>query len=145
MKKTILALIAVLIVLAVGLLSWGQLSSSTTTRLALSNGFQAGAMTQNAQLNTNFGILDAVVPKTYLTATSSAFATATTAATCVQNATAVTGATTGMTVLISPVSTPGVGAVWSGFVSSANNITINECAVATSAGGTIAFNIVVLN
>ena len=76
-----------------------------------------------------------------LTATSSAFATATTAATCVQNTTAVAGAATSMVAEASPVSTPGVGAVWSAFVSSAGNVTINECAVATSAGGTIAFNI----
>lgn len=76
-----------------------------------------------------------------ITATSSAFATATTAGTCVQNTTAVTGATAAMSVNISPVSTPGTGAVWSGFVSSAGNVTINECAVAASAGGTIAFNI----
>jgi hypothetical protein len=76
-------------------------------------------------------------------ATSAAFATATTAGTCVQNTTAVTGATTGMAVTVSPVSTPGVGAQWSAFVSSAGNVTINECAVATSAGGTIAFNIAV--
>ncbi len=74
-------------------------------------------------------------------ATSAAFATATTAGTCVQNTTAVTGATTSMAVSTSPVSTPGVGAVWSAFVSSAGNVTINECAVAVSAGGTIAFNI----
>ncbi len=79
-----------------------------------------------------------------ITATSSAFATATTAGTCVQNTTAVTGATTGMAVIVSPVSTPGVGAQWSAFVSSAGNVTINECAVATSAGGTIAFNIRVI-
>lgn len=76
-----------------------------------------------------------------LTATSTAFATATTAGTCVQNTTAVTGATTSMVATASPVSTPGVGAQWSAFVSSAGNVTINECAVATSAGGTIAFNI----
>lgn len=76
-----------------------------------------------------------------LSATSAAFATATTAGTCVQNTTSVTGATTAMAVSVSPVSTPGVGAVWSGFVSSGGNVTINECAVATSAGGTIAFNI----
>ncbi|HEV1286557.1 MAG TPA: hypothetical protein VNU44_14645 [Bryobacteraceae bacterium] len=79
-----------------------------------------------------------------ITATSSAFATATTAGTCVQNVTAVTGATTGMAVVASPVSTPGAGAVWSAFVSSAGNVTINECAVATSAGGSIAFNIRVI-
>jgi hypothetical protein len=79
-----------------------------------------------------------------LTATSSPFATATTAGTCVQNTTAVTGATTSMAVAISPVSTPGVGSVWSAFVSSAGNVTINECAVATSAGGSIAFNIRVI-
>jgi hypothetical protein len=78
------------------------------------------------------------------TAMSSAFATATTAGTCVQNTTAVRGATTGMAVAVSPVSTPGVGAVWSAFVSSAGNVTINECAVATSAGGSIAFNIRVI-
>jgi hypothetical protein len=59
----------------------------------------------------------------------------------VQNTTAVTGATTSMVATASPVSTPGVGAQWSAFVSSAGNVTINECAVATSAGGTIAFNI----
>lgn len=76
-----------------------------------------------------------------ISATSAAFATATTAGTCVQSTTAVTGATTAMTVSISPVSTPGVGSQWSAFVSSAGNVTINECAVATSAGGTIAFNI----
>jgi hypothetical protein len=88
--------------------------------------------------NNNTGAFDQaqVIP-----ATSASFATATTAGTCVQNTTAVTGATTGMAVSISPVSTPGVGAVWSAFVSSAGNVTINECAVATSAGGTIAFNI----
>jgi hypothetical protein len=79
-----------------------------------------------------------------LSATSSAFATATTAGTCVQNTTAVTGATTSMAVDVSPVSTPGVGAVWSAYVSSAGNVTINECAIATSAGGTIAFNIRVI-
>lgn len=76
-----------------------------------------------------------------ITATSAAFATATTAATCVQSTTAVTGATTAMVAEASPVSTPGVGAVWSAFVSSAGNVTINECAVAASAGGSIAFNI----
>jgi hypothetical protein len=76
-----------------------------------------------------------------LKATSAAFATATTAGTCVQNTTAVTGATTAMAVSVSPVSTPGVGAQWSAFVSSAGNVTINECAVAASAGGSIAFNI----
>ena len=76
-----------------------------------------------------------------LRATSPAFATATTAGTCVQNTTAVAGATTSMVAKASPVSTPGVGAQWSAFVSSSGNVTINECAVATSAGGTIAFNI----
>ena len=76
-----------------------------------------------------------------LAATSAAFATATTAGTCVQNTTAVPGATTAQVAMASPVSTPGVGAVWSAAVSSAGNVTITECAVATSAGGTIAFNI----
>jgi len=76
-----------------------------------------------------------------LRATSAAFATATTAGTCVQNTTAVAGATTSMVAKVSPVSTPGVGAQWSALVSSAGNVTITECAVATSAGGTIAFNI----
>lgn len=79
-----------------------------------------------------------------ISATSSAFATATTPATCVQNTTSVSGATTSMAVDVSPVSTPGVGAIWSGFVSSTGNVTINECAVAISAGGTIAFNIRVI-
>jgi len=74
-------------------------------------------------------------------ATSAAFATATTAGTCVQQVTAVTGATTSMVAMASPVSTPGVGATWSAFVSSAGNVTITECATAASAGGTIAFNI----
>lgn len=76
-----------------------------------------------------------------LRATSSAFATATTAGTCVQNTTAVAGATTSMVAKASPVSTPGVGAQWSAVVSSAGNVTITECAVAASAGGSIAFNI----
>ena len=91
------------------------------------------------QLNNNNGTTFNIAQ--VITATSAAFATATTAGTCVQNTTAVAGATTAMAVKVSPVSTPGVGAVWAAFVSSAGNVTINECAVATSAGGTIAFNI----
>lgn len=102
-------------------------ADSTAHQLKLSN--NAGSYFQVAQV---------------ITATSAAFATATTAGTCVQSTTAVTGATTAMAVSISPVSTPGVGSQWSAFVSSAGNVTINECAVAVSAGGTIAFNIRVL-
>ena len=79
-----------------------------------------------------------------LVATSAAFATATTAGTCVQNTTAVTGAATTMVVHVSPVRTPGTGAVWSALVSSAGNVTITECAIARSAGGSIAFNIRVI-
>ena len=91
------------------------------------------------------GVVTSVVPGLpivcSLSGTSAAFATATTAGTCVQNTTAIAGATTSMVAVASPVSTPGVGAQWSAFVSSAGNVTINECAVATSAGGTVAFNI----
>jgi hypothetical protein len=91
------------------------------------------------------GVVTSVVPGLpiicSLAGTSSAFATATTAGTCVQNTTAIAGATTSMVAMASPVSTPGVGAEWSAFVSSAGNVTINECAVAASAGGSIAFNI----
>ncbi len=79
-----------------------------------------------------------------IVATSAALATATTAGTCVQNTTAVAGSTTSMAVVASPVSTPGVGAVWSAFVSTNGTVTITECAVAASAGGSIAFNIRVI-
>jgi hypothetical protein len=96
------------------------------------------ALAKNASDQLTF---NAVLIQPEIVATSAAFATATTAATCVQNTTAVAGATTAMAVEVSPVSTPGVGAQWSAFVSSAGNVTINECAVAVSAGGTIAFNI----
>ncbi len=91
------------------------------------------------QLSNNNGVFYNVAQ--VIPATSSAFATATTAGTCVQNTTSVPGALTSMAVVVSPVSTPGVGAVYSGFVSSSGNVTITECAVAASAGGTIAFNI----
>ena len=86
----------------------------------------------------------AEVPCSTYSATSTAFATATTAGTCVSSVTAVTGATTSMVAMASPATTPGIGAEWSAFISSAGNVTIIECAVATSAGGTIAFNIRVL-
>lgn len=39
---------------------FAQLSNGVTTNLGLSNGFEAGAMTQNALLNTNFNTLDAM-------------------------------------------------------------------------------------
>jgi hypothetical protein len=103
--------------------------------------FLPGAMGGNRTVNIPDPGSTAVNLAFNLTATSAAFATATTAGTCVQNTTAVTGAATTMAVAVSPVSTPGVGAQWSAFVSSAGNVTINECAVALSAGGTIAFNI----
>jgi hypothetical protein len=79
-----------------------------------------------------------------LSGTSAGLATATTAGTCATNTTAIAGAATTMVAMASPVSTPGVGSEWSAFVSSAGNVTIIECAVAASAGGTIAFNIRVI-
>jgi hypothetical protein len=94
------------------------------------------------ELSNNNGTFSCVAQ--VIKATSSAFATATTAGTCVQNVTAVTGATTAMVATATPVTTPGVGSQWSAFVSSAGNVTINECAVAASAGGSIAFNIRVI-
>src|SRR5260221_2813085 len=74
-------------------------------------------------------------------ATSAAFATATSAGTYVQNTIAVAGATTSMIATASPVSTPGVGATWSAYVSSSGNVTLNECAVTHRSGGNVAFTI----
>lgn len=79
-----------------------------------------------------------------LSATTSGFATATTAGTCVQQTVAVTNSTTSMACTTAPVSTPGVGAVWSCSVTANGTVTVDECAVATSAGGTIAFNVRVI-
>src|SRR4029077_210370 len=47
---------------------------------------------------------------------------------CDSTTTNVTGATTGMTVSVSPVSDPGVGVHWHAWVSSAGVVTTKECA-----------------
>jgi hypothetical protein len=75
-----------------------------------------------------------------LTATTTAFATATTAGTCASTTVSVPGAATSMVATTSPASTLGASS-WSAFVSSIGTVTVIECAVATSAGGSIAFNV----
>ena len=130
----------------------GLVDFRTTNVFGLRWGANASTLGQlinhnSANRNYNFADKDCASPCSMaevLTATSAAFATATTAGTCVSHVTAVTGAATTMVAIASPVSTPGVGAQWSAFVSGAGNVTIIECAVAASAGGTIAFNIRVI-
>jgi hypothetical protein len=123
-------------------LELGTMSSPSPSGVTNGGRLWYDEVNQQMDLNNNNGGFIKIAQD--IVATSAAFATATTGGTCVQNTTAIAGATTAMSVSVSPVSTPGVGAQWSAFVSSAGNVTINECAVATSAGGTIAFNIRVI-
>jgi len=74
-------------------------------------------------------------------ATTARFAIPTIPGTCVQNTVAVAGAAPGMTVAVSPAGAAEAGAIWSAFISSSGNVTINDCAVTPSPSGTTAFNI----
>lgn len=60
---------------------------------------------------------------------------------CASNTTAVTGATTGMTVSVSPVADPGASIAWEGFVSAANTVTARICATAAVTPTATAYNI----
>jgi len=53
------------------------------------------------------------------------------------------GATMGMQVSASPVSDPGTGVVWNAWVSSANTVTVKECALLTLTPANTAYNVVV--
>jgi len=55
----------------------------------------------------------------------------------------VTGATTGMEVSASPVSDPGTGVVWNAWVSSANTVTVKECALVSLTPNNTAYNVTV--
>jgi hypothetical protein len=55
----------------------------------------------------------------------------------------VTGATTSMPAVATPVSDPGIGIVWNAFVSSANTVTVKECALVLSTPNNTAYNVMV--
>ena len=55
----------------------------------------------------------------------------------------VTGATTSMPAIATPVNDPGIGIVWNAFVSSANTVTVKECALVLSTPNNTAYNVVV--
>lgn len=49
--------------------------------------------------------------------------------TCQQQDVTVTGATMGMAVAVNPITDPGAGAIWFGFVKSVNTVTVKICAL----------------
>lgn len=55
----------------------------------------------------------------------------------------VTGATTGMHASASPVTDPGIGIIWHAMVSSANTVTVKECALVLGTPNNTAYNVVV--
>lgn len=63
---------------------------------------------------------------------------------CVSNTTSVPGATTSMSVNVSPSSDPGAGAVFLAFVSSAGNVLTRVCGLLTITPPSITYNIAVL-
>lgn len=63
---------------------------------------------------------------------------------CASNTTTVTGATTGMAVIVDPATYPGDGAYWDGYVSSTNNVVTKVCATVALTPGASAYNIRVI-
>jgi hypothetical protein len=64
--------------------------------------------------------------------------------TCSTNATTVTGATTAMAVVVSPVTYPGAQFYWRGYVSAADTVTTTVCSVASATPTTSVYRIRVI-
>ncbi|MCM0084391.1 hypothetical protein L4X63_22670, partial [Geomonas sp. Red32] len=63
---------------------------------------------------------------------------------CTSGTVTVSGATTSMAVVATPVTYPGDGAMWSGYVSSANTVTVKVCVMSAMTPSTSAYNVRVL-
>lgn len=64
-----------------------------------------------------------------------------TAGTCASGTATVTGATTGMALVVTPVTYPGDGADWAGYVSGTNTVTVKVCGLVTVTPGVTAYNV----
>lgn len=62
---------------------------------------------------------------------------------CTSGTVVVTGATTGMVVGAAPVTYPGDGTVWFGYVSSADTVTVKVCAILALTPTSSAYNVTV--
>jgi hypothetical protein len=63
---------------------------------------------------------------------------------CTSGTVAVTGATTGAAVLVTPVTYPGDGATWYGYVSSSGTVTVKVCVLVALAPTSTAYNVRVI-
>jgi hypothetical protein len=63
---------------------------------------------------------------------------------CTSGTVAVTGATNGMAVAAAPVTYPGDGIVWFGYVSSAGTVTVKVCSILALTPTASAYNVTVL-
>ncbi len=61
--------------------------------------------------------------------------------TCTTSNVAVTGANTGMSVQATPAVTPGAGAIWYGYVSAADTVTVKVCALVALTPVSTVYNI----
>ena len=96
-------------------------------------------------LNAAAGIYDnGTRIKTVLTGTTGTISGALTLSTCDSGTAAVTGATTSMSVVATPVTYPGDGVVWNGYVSAAGTVTVKECGLGIITPVATAYNVRVL-
>lgn len=63
---------------------------------------------------------------------------------CTSGTVAVAGSTTGMAVVATPVTYPGDGSTWAGYVSAAGTVTVKVCAIAAVTPGASTYNVRVL-
>lgn len=91
---------------------------------------------------------------TAATAAASSFASATLSGTtssigggllaagaCASGTVSITGATTGMAISVTPVSYPGDGSIWYGYVSSSNTVTVKVCGLVALTPSATTFNV----
>jgi hypothetical protein len=83
-------------------------------------------------------------PTPYLSGTTGSVSGGLTLGTCDTGTATVTGATTGMTAVASPVTDPGTGAIWNAWVSAPDTVTVKLCGLAILTPSATAFNVRVL-
>lgn len=82
---------------------------------------------------------------TYLSGTTSSIGgAALLAGACTSGTVTVTGATTGMGVIATPATFPGLGSTWYGYVSSSDTVTVSVCAIIGLTTTTSTYNVRVL-